>query len=193
MLINCNGDAKFGRLPIIPGGGTVLVEIERKVQQAESVETYERWLSGGLSAGELASLRAGGISNDLNQNGKSDLLDYAFGATTAFDLPNSDPICSLVTNPDTTRHLAITFDRALGRSDSKIAVEISDGLASWLTGSVYAIGADTPDTGLTTEVSRVNMGSYERITVADKRPAIGTRFMRIKATTGPTPVPSPAP
>ena len=193
MLCSSNGDAKFGRLPVIPGGGLIIVDIERKAQQAESGETYERWLSGGLSAGELASLRASGISNDLNQNGKSDLLDYAFGATTSFDLPNSDPICSLVTNPDTTGHLAITFDRALGRSDSKIAVEISDGLSSWLTGSVYAIGADIPETGLTTEISRVNMGSYERITVADKRPATGTRFMRIKATTGLTPVPSPAP
>lgn len=193
MLCSSNGDAKFGRLPVIPGGGLIIVDIERKLPQTENSMTYEAWLSGGLSAGEMASLRAGGISNDLNQNGKPDLLDYAFGATTAFDLPNSDPTCSLVTNPDTTKHLAITFDRALGRSDSKIAVEISDGLASWLTGSVYAIGADTPNTGHTTEVSRVNMGSYERITVADKRPATNTRFMRIKATTGPTPIPSPAP
>jgi hypothetical protein len=193
MLCNSNGDAKFGRLPVISGGGLIIVDIERKLPQLVMSETYESWLSGGLSAGELATLSTGGNSYDLNQNGKSDLLDYAFGATTVFDLPSSDPICSWVTNPDTTQHLAITFDRALGRSDSKIAVEISDGLSSWLTGSVYAIGADTPDTGLTTEVSRVNMGSYERITVADKRPATGTRFMRIKATTGPTPIPSSAP
>lgn len=192
MLCNSNGDAKFGRLPVIPGGGLIIVDIERKLPQTEMLETYESWVSGGLSAGGLASLRAGGSTNDLNQNGKPDLLDYAFGAATAFDLPNSDPTYSLVTNTDTTQHLTITFDRALGRPDSKIAVEISDVLTSWLTGSVYTIGADIPDTANTVEVSRVNMGSFERITVADKRPATGSRFMRIKVTTGPTPVPSPA-
>lgn len=193
MLCNTSGDAKFGRLPVIPGGGLVIVDIERKLPQAEIPESYERWLSGGMSAGGLSALRAGGTSDDLNQNGNPDLLDYAFGATTVFDLPNSDPTYALVSNPDTSRHLRITFDRALGRPDSKIAVEISDGLASWSTGSVYAIGADTPDTALTKEVGRVNMGSFERITVEEKNPTTGKRFMRIKVTTGATPVPSPAP
>lgn len=190
MLANCNGSAKFGRLPVIAEGGTVLVDIETKWVQTDVGQTYEKWISSGMSAGDLLSVRAGNYASDLNQNGKPDLLDYAFGAPTVFDLPFSDPTSSWVVYPDTTNHLAITFDRALGRADSKIAVEVSDNLLTWRTGSVYAIGADIPETILTKETARVNMGSFERITVSDKKTVSGARFMRIKVTTGAVPVPN---
>jgi hypothetical protein len=190
MLANCNGPAKFGRLPVVSGGGMVLVSLETKVAPTEIPETYDKWLSGGISAGELATVRAGGSVGDLNRNGMNDLLDYAFGAPTVFGVPFSAPSYSWVTYPDMTNHLAITFDRALGRADSKLSVELSDDLHTWRTGSVYMIGADIPETALTKEANRVNMGSFERITVSDKGSASTTRYMRIKATTGANPVPN---
>ncbi len=189
LLCSSNGDTKFGRLPVIAEGGVILVQMELKQPSAELPMTFERWLSSGLSAGELAGVRSGSTTGDLNQNGQSDLLDYAFGASTAFDLPFSDPVSSILNGIDSSRHLSMTFDRALGRPDAKLSVEISDDLIVWVTGSVYVLGADVPDTVLTKEVSRVNMGAFERITVSDKRSASGARFMKLKATTGPAPVP----
>ena len=189
MLCTCAGDAKFGRLPVITGGGWVVVDIEMKQPFAESPMTYERWLSAGLSAGDLAGVRGGSTSGDLNLNGKSDLLDYAFGAVTSFDLPASEPQGSWVAQGAGEYRMAITFDRALGRADSKIAVEVSQDLKTWATGSVYALGSDKIDTALTKEIGRITMGDFERITVVDKRAVGGSRYMRLRATTGATPIP----
>jgi tRNA threonylcarbamoyladenosine modification (KEOPS) complex Pcc1 subunit len=65
MLINCSGDAKFGRLPVIPGGGLIMVDIERKVPLPEIPQADEKWRSHGFTAGEFSKLRAGGATNDL--------------------------------------------------------------------------------------------------------------------------------
>lgn len=65
MLCNSSGDAKFGRLPVIPGGGLILVDIERKVPLPEIRQADEKWRSYGFTAGEFSTLRAGGATNDL--------------------------------------------------------------------------------------------------------------------------------
>ena len=65
MLINCSGDAKFGRLPVIPGGGLIVVDIERKIPLPEIPQADEKWRSYGFTAGEFSKLRAGGATNDL--------------------------------------------------------------------------------------------------------------------------------
>lgn len=65
MLCSCSGDAKFGRLPVIPGGGLIMVDIERKTPLPEIPQVDEKWHSYGFTAGEFSKLRAGGATNDL--------------------------------------------------------------------------------------------------------------------------------
>ena len=60
-------------------------------------------------------------------------------------------------------------------------VELSDDLASWVTGSVYSATGSVPNTPLTTEVSRAGTNT-ETIIIRETAPigAAPQRFMRVR-------------
>ena len=100
---------------------------------------------------------------------------------------------AVISETDGNRYLSLSFLRSLGRPDVKLAVEFSNDLQTWFTGSVYSVGSDITNTANTIEVNRQTVGQEETITVRDKRPISQSpaRFMRLKVTTGTAPTPEP--
>lgn len=89
----------------------------------------------------------------------------------------------LVTNINNTNYLAITFNRLTAATNLTHTVEVSSDLKNWISGSVYAGTNITPNTAVTTEVSRGG-AITETIVVRDNAPLgfQSRHYMRVRVT-----------
>lgn len=105
---------------------------------------------------------------DSNTNGIPDAIDYATG--------NGAPAVGFVEGGQ----FRYAFRRLRTADGITIKVQVSEDLVTWADASSYSISASTPDTTLTTEVSRIADGvETECVTVAVNN-SMRRGFMRLK-------------
>ncbi len=106
---------------------------------------------------------------DSNGNGSPDGIDYATGSEPS--------LAGVVANGQ----FQVTFHRLAAADGITLVVQVSDDLKTWTDGSSYSLAASTPDTSVSTEISRIKDGAEaEWITVGIDASA-STRFVRLKA------------
>ena len=108
--------------------------------------------------------------SDSNGNGSPDGIDYA---------TDNEPTLACIF---TDGQMQVTFRRLATADGITLVVQVTDDLlGTWMDGSSYSLAASTPDTAVSTEISRISDGpEAEWITVAIDA-SVSARFVRLKA------------
>lgn len=150
-----------------------------EVRISSSLTPIEQWRL--LHFGTPANLNDGADDADPDGDGAKNLLEYALGLDPRTHSANGLPALSVVT-AGATQHIALTITRPLSATDITYQIEIGGALISFLPGSSYSISGDISTNANTTQVSRINDGTFETLVIRDNTAltAATSRFLRLK-------------
>lgn len=136
---------------------------------------FSAWAAEAGLAGRTAMMEA-----DPDQDGRSNLLEYAFGGTpTKADHGGGDPSASVVQDEMGNDCQLLTFTWHPDRLDAIYQVEVSSDGVTWQAGHAYGVGISNTLDLPTHEIEQENL-PQEGIRVAVRAPSgVAGRFMRM--------------
>lgn len=178
--LSLQGGTGSGLYLVNLGNGSMIslgtIRSSELVRDFAVASAHDAWKQARFGANAGNALMAGDNA-DPDNNGVSNLLEYALGtpATGANSVPM--PVSSVVQN-----HLTFTFTRPIAVTDVVYTVQVSDDLVTWQNGSSYSAYGDVPDNTFTTQLARAINGGTETIAVMDNSPnsPSAKRFMRLQ-------------
>ena len=162
-----------GRLTTADGLGSFLVTIGANsiiLSDYYPSSSFAAWKTGNFTPAELGLPAISGANADPDRDSLPNLIEYAMGALPHVS-DSAGLIVSGVTTVSAAGYLSVTYTRLKAAGDATFAVEVSGDLVSWQSGPQF-----------TSFVSRLDLGSTERITWRDNTPISGTarRFIRVR-------------
>ncbi len=134
---------------------------------ADELSPYASWRRLRFGVAETA---AGSPSADPDQDGVSNVIEYAFGGDPL--AAASCPRPAIIAAPE----WAIAFERPAAATDITYQVQCSTDLANWTPASTFGPFGATPDTTLTRLLGRTATEGGERFVIGATPPAGRHRF-----------------
>ena len=108
-------------------------------------------------------------NSDNNNNGSPDGIDYATG--------NKPSLFGVVVNGQ----LQVTFHRLTAAEGVTLVVQVSSDLLTWVDGASYSYSSSTPNTAISSEISRSSDGLEAEWITVGLDTSRSLRFVRLKA------------
>lgn len=179
----------LGNNPVIAASKSFTVTLTNSANLGASVVATVTLTESPYDAWRFAHLGAGannpGIGGDLanpSSDGLGNLVKYVLGLDPSVASPAAAGPTTGSVNVGGTNYATLTFTRDTSVPDATCLVEQSGDLQGWNAGSSYNAAGSSPNTAVTTEVSRVASGVNRETITVRANSAIGKTFLRLKAT-----------
>ena len=117
--------------------------------------TYDLWKSSTFSLEQLQDPRVSNQSSDPDQDGYSNLLEYAFGGNALVKDDQLSPAAKIITK-GAEEYLALEYRKRIGANDYAFVIEGSKDLKSWSSVNEIALERMTDNgDGTTTHMYRI--------------------------------------